>query len=455
MSSPTPPILRLHEPLKQAPFLAWGVGLFALKIGCDFLIARGFGRPYSPLFYVSPMESPLLQPGGQLGYWFTMWAVAAPFIAIGLVLTIRRLRDAQLPPALAALFFVPFANLLFFAACALVPGQEEPRVGAPLRVGEERSEFVAVLMAGTAGAVVGLGAMGVSVEFLKAYGASLMVGAPAVAGFTTALVFARLRTPQVRGVLLASLVAFALSFIVMVAFALEGVVCLVMAFPLLGMLTLLGAAAGYGVTMASHTMPTARASAPLVTLPLLFLAERFQPLPEAPALPVESVVEVAASPDTVWKYVIAFPPLPPPTEAIFKAGVAAPMRATITGEGPGAIRRCEFTTGAFVEPIEIWNPGHELTFSVTSQPDPLRELTWRPGPRPPHLDGYLQTTRGQFLIEALPNGKTRLTGRTWYRTHLSPEPYWRAIADPVLHTVHLRVMNHVARLAEAEASGAR
>jgi uncharacterized membrane protein YhaH (DUF805 family) len=452
MSQPPPTFLRLHEPLKQLPFLAWGVGLFALKIACDYGIARVFGHPYSPLFYVSPMESPLMRPGGQLGYWFAMWALAAPFIAIGLILTIRRLRDARLPPALVALFFVPFANLLFFAACALVPGQQGEQVGVAPRVNEERSEFTAVLMSGTAGAVVGLGAMGVSVEILQTYGASLMVGAPAVAGFTTALVFARLRTPQVRGVLFAALVAFALSFGVMILFALEGVVCLFMALPLLGLLTLLGAAAGYGVGVASHTMPTAQASAPLITLPLLFLAERFEPLPEAPALPVESVVEIAAPPETVWKYVIAFPPLPEPTEAIFKAGVAAPMRATITGEGPGAIRRCEFTTGAFVEPIEIWNPGHELTFSVTSQPDPLRELTWRPGPRPPHLDGYLQTTRGQFVLEALPGGKTRLTGRTWYRTHLSPEPYWRAIADPVLHTVHLRVMNHVARLAEAEAA---
>jgi hypothetical protein len=52
--------------------------------------------------------------------------------------------------------------------------------------------------------------------------------------------------------------------------------------------------------------------------------------------------------------VIEFSKLPPPQEAIFKLGIAYPMRAQIAGHGPGAIRHCVFSTGAFVEPIEVW-----------------------------------------------------------------------------------------------------
>jgi len=163
---------------------------------------------------------------------------------------------------------------------------------------------------------------------------------------------------------------------------------------------------------------------------------------------------VNASPEVVWHRLISFPPLSPPDELIFRAGIAAPVGAVIDGEGRGAVRRCLFTTGSFVEPIEVWDPPHELTFAVASDPDPMRELTLWPGPRPPHLDGFLETTRGQFMLEPLPGGRTRLIGRTWYRTHMVPESYWRLWADGIVHAIHMRVLRHVAGLAEANATRA-
>jgi hypothetical protein len=102
-----------------------------------------------------------------------------------------------------------------------------------------------------------------------------------------------------------------------------------------------------------------------------------------------------------------------------------------------------------VEPIEIWDPPRELTFSVTSSPDPMREWTLWDGPRQPHLDGYLESVRGQFVLEPLPGGRTRLVGRTWYRTNMVPEGYWRLWADPIIHVIHMRVLRHVASLSEA------
>ena len=88
--------------------------------------------------------------------------------------------------------------------------------------------------------------------------------------------------------------------------------------------------------------------------------------------------------------------------------------------------------------------------AVKSAPDPMTELTLYRGSRPPHLDGYLETARGQFLLEPLPDGRTRLTGRTWYRTHMVPEAYWRLWADPILARIHERVLAHVKALAESD-----
>jgi hypothetical protein len=66
----------------------------------------------------------------------------------------------------------------------------------------------------------------------------------------------------------------------------------------------------------------------------------------------------------VWREVIAFSPIPEPQEFMFRLGVAYPMNAKITGEGVGAIRYCNFSTGSFVEPITHWEEHKRLAFDV-------------------------------------------------------------------------------------------
>ena len=50
-------------------------------------------------------------------------------------------------------------------------------------------------------------------------------------------------------------------------------------------------------------------------------------------------------------------------------GITYPTHA----EGVGAIRKCNFTTGRFLEPITIWDEPNLLEFSVLDQPPPMVE----------------------------------------------------------------------------------
>jgi hypothetical protein len=127
------------------------------------------------------------------------------------------------------------------------------------------------------------------------------------------------------------------------------------------------------------------------------------------------------------------------------------MRARIEGEGVGAVRHCEFSTGAFVEPVTVWEPGHRLGFDVVSQPPPMEEWSPYRNLHPPHLDASLRSVRGEFRLIALEGGRTRLEGSTWYTLSLGPELYFRLWSDAVIHRVHLRVLDHVRRLAEEDA----
>jgi hypothetical protein len=118
-----------------------------------------------------------------------------------------------------------------------------------------------------------------------------------------------------------------------------------------------------------------------------------------------------------------------------------PKRAQIDGRGPGAIRRCVFTNGTFVEPIEVWDEPTELTFGVAEQPH--------------HLDEYGDIQRGQFLLSPNPDGSTTLTGTTWYRLKVFPTVYWDRWTKLFLHAIHLRVLDHVKRLSEHPGMAAR
>src|SRR5439155_1700923 len=143
-----------------------------------------------------------------------------------------------------------------------------------------------------------------------------------------------------------------------------------------------------------------------------------------PSHEVVTVVEIAALPDVVWRHVVTFPDLPPPTEVLFRAGVAAPLRARIEGHGVGAVRYCDFTTGSFVEPITAWDENRLLAFDIIAQAPPMTEWSPYRNVNPPHLDGYFRATHGEFRLTPLPGGRTRLEGRTAYVVDMFPQRYW-------------------------------
>jgi hypothetical protein len=108
-----------------------------------------------------------------------------------------------------------------------------------------------------------------------------------------------------------------------------------------------------------------------------------------------------------------------------------------------------------VEPITVRDAPRLLRFDVASQPAPMKELSPYGGIQPPHLDGFLRSIRGQFLLRQLPDGRTLLEGATWYRNRMWPSSYWQLWSDALIHRIHLRVLRHVKELSEAAGADGR
>jgi hypothetical protein len=436
---------------------------FAIKHNLDrFVAAFFFNRPWDLLNYWFPVREVIgvtQLPHEEQVFLATMVAIALPFVWVGVSLTMQRLRSAGLPDYLIALFFIPFVNLPFFLILSLVPERAEHAssstqphsiLGRVIPESAPGSAAISLLIT----VPVGLGFCYLGTHEFVRYGWGLFVAIPFTMGFGAVLLYGLQRPRSFGACMGVASLSVALLGAGLLGLAVEGVACLIMALPLALPLALIGGACGY-VVQKRHCPP--QKDAPIYLSALLLLVPGVQGIEHliaapAPVFMVRSALDINAPPEKVWKEVVAFTQIPEPTEWIFRAGIAYPIRAEMIGAGPGAERHCVFSTGAFVEPIQVWDEPHLLKFSVTSNPPPMEEWTPYSHIEPPHLHGYLESEGGQFRLTPLPNGGTRLEGTTWYHHGLWPTTYWRVWSDAIIHQIHMRVLRHIRDEAEGRIS---
>jgi uncharacterized membrane protein YhaH (DUF805 family) len=445
---------RWEGELPRTAFLRWGAILFFLKYNLDrALVGFVFDRNWSVLSYFSqpfPGFRELL-PASNQKELFILLAASLPFLWVGVLLCIKRLRSARLPLWMAVLFVVPLVKWFLFLALATIPARIENECKNPaVRSWFPKSVFGSAALAIGLTMALALGAIALSTQVLGQYGWGLFVGIPFSMGFFSSLIFGAHEERGWRESVSVAATSVALTGLLLLGLALEGVVCLVMAAPLALGLAILGALAGHVILVGMRPrIPPQLYCISVLSLPLMVGTEYFRSEPP-PLWKVVTAIEVNASIGTVWRNVIEFSELPPPNEYMFKFGIAYPLRAEIRGRGPGAVRNCIFSTGPFVEPIEIWDEPYLLRFSVTHNPEPMQEWTPYRQIHPPHLNGFMVSKQGQFRLKTLPNGHTLLEGTTWYRHTLWPANYWTLWSNRIIHTIHHRVLDHIKTLAESD-----
>jgi hypothetical protein len=443
----------LSTPVSRGTYAALGVSLAILKYAVDTAVVyAATGQFQSPLFYLLPVTTfwgPLRSMEPALLFLLVLWTM--PFLWIGLALTLRRTKDADLSPWMSFVYFVPVANYLFMLLFCLMPSRPQPQRAHDRPFTNDDLARPAIL--GALGAVlVSLAMLGFGVYVLRGYGTALFLGTPAVIGAVNAYFLNRRQRRTIGATVLVVVLSLCMAGCSLLLFALEGAVCLAMAAPLVLVAGILGAFVGYAIADGVRTPPY-QVACVVGALPLVALLETA--LASSPRREVVSAIEVDAPPERVWSHVVEFSELPAATELVFRAGVASPERARIEGSGVGAVRRCEFSTGTFVEPITRWQPPSRLSFDVLDQPVPMIEWSPYGSIHPPHLDGSFRAVAGEFRLVPLEGGRTRLEGSTWYELDLAPRDYWGIWAETIVHRIHLRVLRHIKRLAEEGANAAR
>ena len=215
----------------------------------------------------------------------------------------------------------------------------------------------------------------------------------------------------------------------------EGVVCLVIVFPALYVLILTGLLLGRIWFRWNYTRLQLSIFPLLV---LLTVTDAFYSSTERAMVTDEILIQ--ATPDKVWPHVLAFPEIPDrPDYWIFRLGLPYPTQTTNGGDFVGADRQCMFSDGIVIkERVAEFVPGEKLTFDIVEQPTH------------PEAYGHITLHRGQFVLRDNGNGTTTLFGSSWYTLHVRPLWYFDLWTRDMTRAVHLRVMNHVRRLAEGD-----
>jgi hypothetical protein len=305
---------------------------------------------------------------------------------------------------------------------------------------EAKREWIAIGITSLISAVFAL----IGIYGIRDYGIAVFILIPFLMGALPAFIYQRYEVITWKKSWKLALLTLTVCTAGLLIFAIEGLICIIMALPLAIFCQFVACWLAFQYLSRSQNKDMKPMFVLVVLIPLVQWTEKnLQP----EVKPVNTSIEIDATPEQVWKQVVAFPHLAQPTELLFKAGIAYPTHASIKGSGVGSIRYCHFTTGCFVEPVQIWDEPNLLQFSVLEQPEPMKELSfWNIDA--PHLHDYFVSKKGQFKLTRLPNGNTKLEGTTWYYHNIRPAIYWRAWSDYIIHKIHLRVLNHIKHNAE-------
>ncbi len=438
------------QPVDSRAYAAHGFCLMAFKYAVEatvlFLV---LGRFFPPADFFHPVLSARMKFLGAsqewLGWAQFIWSL--PFLWIAISMSVRRAANAGISPWWGLIILVPIANYLFMIMMCLMPTRSEQQLRFDYSAPALDANVPSVLRAVAISSVVGLGMVLLAVFVLGSYGSALFLGVPIVAGATSAFAHNHNHARSMTSTLLASALAVMVPGLVIMLFALEGAICLLMALPIALPVSIFGGLVGK-VIADSHAHYRTGLGTLVLFWPTWGGIDRW--LQPTPVHEVYSAVEIDAPQSVVWRNVIRFPRLAEPREWYFRLGIAYPCEARIDGHGTGAVRHCVFSTGAFVEPITVWNAPHRLAFAVTEQPAPMRELSPYEHVHAPHLEGYLRCRSGEFRLVELPGGRTRLEGRTWYELEMFPQGYWTLWTDAIIHRIHNRVLRHIQTISESD-----
>jgi uncharacterized membrane protein YhaH (DUF805 family) len=435
----------------RAPYAAWSIALFASQY-LVVIVGAGYSAellttdrwlllvPHRALLTPSSGTWTLLQMLGLAYLLLLAWALAA--------LAFRRAVDANVNEGIAGFAIAPVIQIPIILFLCFAPSKVAPEtrtIAGHAGLLKEVSLWPAAFLGIFAGVGLTLVAVAVGTLIFGIYGNGLFLLTPFVIGVITAYIANRNADIGFWETALTVVVALAVASLAVVAAALEGLICIIMAAPLGFCMALIGGALGRAMALLKRR-PARQPWQCIALLPLMFSVENV--LPPSAHFDAEQTIVVAAPPDVVWQSMLSTDPVEGPLALPFRLGVAYPLRGEVVGEGVGALRYGEFSTGTAIERLTEWKPNRKLAFVVVRDIPGMRELSPYEHVHAPHVIGYFRTISTSFELVPRSDGGTEILERSSHELRLDPVSYWLPMAQWIVRENNARVLAHIRTHAE-------
>lgn len=242
-------VFGVRVPVTRAEYIATGLVLAVFKYAVEVGVIRALtGNWLTPFDFLNPSLTArqAALAGGPEWLGWVLFAWNLPFIWIALSMSVRRAAVANASPWVGLGVLVPVAGLFVILCLAIYEDVSLDNWQAPTGHDMPPASLEARAVLPAVGAALGVGIvmLVLCVYLLQSYGAALFLATPLVMGTVAGFLF---NQPSARSLAstvgLATLVLLAAA-LVLLTFALGGLICIAMAAPIAAPLGILGAILG-------------------------------------------------------------------------------------------------------------------------------------------------------------------------------------------------------------------
>jgi hypothetical protein len=281
---------------------------------------------------------------------------------------------------------------------------------------------------------MGVGMMGffLAVSHVAGMGVVMFCLVPVAAGFAVGLV-----TPGPNKPIAAGLLAIIASLVILVALGREGVLCSLLASPLLAAGVFIGVLLALPFRPAAdarrnHTTTTGMI---IVIAPgLIFAAHQIERpyLDRARIEIVSTTVRIADTPEHTWLQLQSIDSIQASKPWLMYFGLPVPLSCRLDRTEVGARRTCYFNNGYIEETVTVWDPPHSLGLRIDRT----------------HMSGrhWLGFVDARYQLQPDGDG-TLVTRTTTISSHLYPAWYWRPLERLGVASEHKYLLQEVANRA--------
>lgn len=318
---------------------------------------------------------------------------------------------------------------------------EESKAGNETTSGQEvctkkGSEWMGAGLGVMVGMITALTGYRLCVNDHVSYGLAIFGLLPFLTGFSVAAVV------RLKKILAASLIAVGiLSGMFLIVTGWEGIICVFMASPLMGIGMFVGAVTGYyliGRKREQRWRDTLKTLLLLLAMPLIVAgAERVErPMrTDQRSETFATTIDINASPEKTWESLTQIPALKGEKPFLLAIGLPVPTSCSLGEAGVGSERVCTFDQGKIVQRVSAWEPNESLRVSIVESTLPGRR--------------WLQFIEAEYRLTPTEKG-TRLSRFSRIGSRLYPRWYWRGFEEWGIVSEHEYVLNNIKRIAEGE-----